>query len=193
MVVQKPIKIGEGSAIRPLDPHSHTQHYSNHQLRTPQKTQKPRKPKIKDTCVPQHSGPSDNVGDEVVHKELDAATTASSLEAEQDSGGGPRYHETHGDIYAQNEVLDLGKTKTFQHNEIASLKKMVKKVEKKDRPRNHKLKRLYKVGLTAKVESFGDKESLGEEHQTMGRIMLLMQMKDITLVSVQDDCQQRAV
>ncbi|GJU54553.1 hypothetical protein Tco_1228267, partial [Tanacetum coccineum] len=58
----------------------------------PQKAQKPRKPKIKDTQVPQPSDPSENVADEDVHKELGdslvrAATTASSLEAEQDSDG----------------------------------------------------------------------------------------------------------
>ncbi|GKD12939.1 hypothetical protein Tco_1197346, partial [Tanacetum coccineum] len=53
--------------------------------------EKPRKPKRKDTHVPQPSDPIENVVDEVVHKELGdslvrAATTASSLEAEQDSG-----------------------------------------------------------------------------------------------------------
>ncbi|GKF07591.1 hypothetical protein Tco_0041815, partial [Tanacetum coccineum] len=52
--------------------------------------QKPRKPR-KDTHVPQSSDPIENVADEAVHKELcdslvRAATTASSLEAEQDSG-----------------------------------------------------------------------------------------------------------
>ncbi|GJV20568.1 putative ribonuclease H-like domain-containing protein [Tanacetum coccineum] len=51
----------------------------------------PRKPKRKDTQVPQSSDPMENVVDEVVHKELGdslvrAATTASSLEAEHDSG-----------------------------------------------------------------------------------------------------------
>ncbi|GJY98616.1 putative ribonuclease H-like domain-containing protein [Tanacetum coccineum] len=51
----------------------------------------PRKPKRKDTQISQFSDPSDNVADEAVHKELGdslvrAATTASSLEAEQDSG-----------------------------------------------------------------------------------------------------------
>ncbi|GJZ02892.1 hypothetical protein Tco_0520853 [Tanacetum coccineum] len=44
-----------------------------------------------DTKIPQSSGPPVKVGDEAVHKELGdrmerAATTASSLEAEQDSG-----------------------------------------------------------------------------------------------------------
>ncbi|GKA35368.1 hypothetical protein Tco_0721859, partial [Tanacetum coccineum] len=82
-----------------------------------------------------------------VHKELGdnlvrAASIASSLEAEQDNGninktqsketpnessslrttlgGGPR-------------VLDLEKTKTTQHNGIGSLKRRVKKLEKKNR------------------------------------------------------------
>ncbi|GJZ41205.1 hypothetical protein Tco_0588091, partial [Tanacetum coccineum] len=47
--------------------------------------------KRKDTEVPQPSGPTTNVADEAVNKEMDdslvrVATTASSLEAEQDSG-----------------------------------------------------------------------------------------------------------
>nr|GEV26457.1 hypothetical protein [Tanacetum cinerariifolium] len=73
------------------------------------------KPTRKDTQVPQPSGPTKSVADEDVYKELGgslvrAATNAFSLEAEQDSGGGPR-------------VLELEKTKTTQHNEIASLKR----------------------------------------------------------------------
>ncbi|GKF25570.1 hypothetical protein Tco_0081464, partial [Tanacetum coccineum] len=44
-----------------------------------------------DTKIPQFGGPLEKVGDEAVHKELGdkmerAATTASSLEAEQNSG-----------------------------------------------------------------------------------------------------------
>ncbi|GKG02920.1 hypothetical protein Tco_0310556, partial [Tanacetum coccineum] len=37
-----------------------------------------------------------------------------------------------GDTITQTRVLDLEKTKTTQHNEIASLKRRVKKLEKKD-------------------------------------------------------------
>ncbi|GKF24350.1 hypothetical protein Tco_0076672, partial [Tanacetum coccineum] len=37
----------------------------------------------------------------------------------------------------QNRVLDLEKTKTAQQNEIASLKRRVKKHEKKNRSRTH--------------------------------------------------------
>ncbi|GKA74049.1 hypothetical protein Tco_0780351 [Tanacetum coccineum] len=199
------------------------------------------KPKRKDTQVPQPSDPSENVKDEVVHKELGDslvrdATTASTLEAEQDSGnitktrskatpnesnslgttsgGGPRCQETMGDTIAQtrfenvsklsndsllargntlrsdedslklnelmelcttlqNRVLDLEKTKTYQQNEIASLKRRVKKLEKKDRSRTHKLKRLYKVGLIAKVESSGDEEDLDDADNEMFNVNVL--------------------
>nr|GEZ83172.1 hypothetical protein [Tanacetum cinerariifolium] len=40
---------------------------------------------------------------------------------------------------------------------------MVKKFEKRNRSRTHKLKSSYKVGLTARVESSDDKEILGED------------------------------
>ncbi|GJZ36631.1 hypothetical protein Tco_0582822 [Tanacetum coccineum] len=205
MVVQNQSELGEGSAM-PTDPH-HTPTIIESSTQ-PQKTQKPRKPKRKDTQVPQPSGPTNIVADEAVHKELGdslvrAATTASSLEAEQDSGGGPRCQETMGDTIAQTRfenvsklsndlllargntlqsgedslkltelmelctnlqtrVLDLEKTKTTQANEIDSLKRRVKKLEKKISSRTHKLKRLYKVGLSARVESSGDEDSLDD-------------------------------
>ncbi|GJT99847.1 hypothetical protein Tco_1110186 [Tanacetum coccineum] len=87
----------------------------------------------------------------------------------------------------QTRVLDLEKTKTTQANEIASLKRRVKKIEKKNRSRTRKLKRLYKVGLTARVESSGDEECLGKDASTQGRINAIDADDDITLVSVQDD------
>ncbi|GKE17296.1 hypothetical protein Tco_1424873 [Tanacetum coccineum] len=87
MVVQNQVELGEGSAIL-TDPH-HTPIIIESSTQ-PQKTQKPRKPKRKDTQVPYPSGPIDIVVDKAVHKELGdklvrAATTASSLEVEQDS------------------------------------------------------------------------------------------------------------
>ncbi|GKC59644.1 hypothetical protein Tco_1087242 [Tanacetum coccineum] len=161
---------------------------------------KPRKPKRKDTQVPHPSDLSENVADEAVHKELGdslvrAATTASSLEAGQDSGnitktrskatpnesssqgtnsgGGLGCQETMGDTTArtrfesvskhsndsllaigntlqsdedrlklnesmelcitfQQRILDLEKTKTTQQNKINSLKRRVKKLERKE-------------------------------------------------------------
>ncbi|GKA68369.1 hypothetical protein Tco_0768286, partial [Tanacetum coccineum] len=83
-------------------------------------------------------------------------------------------------------VLDLEKTKTFQVNEIASLKRKVKKLENKDRSRTHKLKMLYKVALTAMVES--SEESLGEDASKQGRkINDIDDDEDITLVSHDDE------
>ncbi|GJX59255.1 hypothetical protein Tco_0290645 [Tanacetum coccineum] len=187
MVVQNQSQMGKGLA-NPTDPH-HTPTFIQPSTQ-PQKTQKPRKPKRKDTQVPQPSDPTESVANEVVHKELvdslvRASTTASSLEAEQDvgninktrsketpnessslettSGGGPRCQETMEDTNAQNRVLDLEKTKTTQHNEIASLKRRVKKLEKKNRSRTHKLKRLHKVDEEITLVSVHDDMEVDEE------------------------------
>ncbi|GJZ81072.1 hypothetical protein Tco_0646066 [Tanacetum coccineum] len=223
--------VGEEGSANPTDSH-HTPTFIQPSSQ-PQKTQKPRKPKRKDTQVPQPSDPTKSVADEAVHKELGdslvrTATTASSLEAEQDSDGGPGCQETMGDTTArtrfesvskhsndsllargntlqsdedrlkldelmelcttlQQRVLDLEKTKTTQQNEIDTLKRRVKKLEKKRSSRTHKLKRLYKVGLTVRVESSDDEESLGEDASKQGRINVIDADDDITLVSFHDE------
>ncbi|GJT84648.1 hypothetical protein Tco_1066365 [Tanacetum coccineum] len=155
--------MGEGSAM-PNDP-QHTPTFIQ-PYPPPQKTQKPRKPKRKDTQVPQPSGPTDIVADKAVHEELG-------------DSGGPRCQETIGDTIAQTrfenvsklcndsllargntlrsdedslklnelmelctnlqqKVLNLEKTKTTQQNEIA-------------------------IGISRRVESSGDEEDLGED------------------------------
>ncbi|GJX97121.1 hypothetical protein Tco_0352919 [Tanacetum coccineum] len=225
MVVQNQSELGEGSANL-TDPH-HTPTIIQSSTQ-PQKTQKPRKPKRKDTQVPQPSDPSKNVTDEVVHKELGdilvrAATIASSLEAEQDSGNitktrskaipnesislgttsgcDSRCQETMGGTISQtrfenvskhsNDLL-LAKGNTLHSDEdrlkldeLMALR--VKKLKKKNRSRTYRLKRLYKVGLIARVESSRDEESLGEDASKQERINAIDADEDITLVSVQDD------
>nr|GEV57253.1 retrovirus-related Pol polyprotein from transposon TNT 1-94 [Tanacetum cinerariifolium] len=84
-------------------------------------------------------------------------------------------------------------TKTSQSNEIASLKRRVKKLEKKNKSRTCKMKRLYKDSLSARVESSRDKESLGEDASKQGRIEAIEADEDITLVNVQDDAEMFAV
>ncbi|GKG30670.1 hypothetical protein Tco_0423158, partial [Tanacetum coccineum] len=81
----------------------------------------------------------------------------------------------------QNRVLNLEKTKTTQRIEIASLKRRVKKLEKKNRSRTHRLKRLYKVGLTARVESSDNEKSLGEDVSKQGRIDAIDADEEITI------------
>ncbi|GJY45288.1 hypothetical protein Tco_0434351, partial [Tanacetum coccineum] len=62
----------------------------------------------------------------------------------------------------QQRVLDLENTKTAQAQEITSLKLRVKKLEKKRGSRTHNLKRLYKVGRSARLVS-SDEASLGDQ------------------------------
>ncbi|GJW98353.1 hypothetical protein Tco_0180161 [Tanacetum coccineum] len=139
-----------------------------------------------------------------ITKTRSKATPNQSSSLETTSGGGPRCQETMGDtiartrfesvsnileIHARKRVLDLEKGQTTSlNNEIVSLKRRVKKLEKKNRSRTHKLKKLYKVGLTARVESSGDEESLGKDASKQGRrINAIDADEEITIVSGQDD------
>ncbi|GJT22721.1 putative ribonuclease H-like domain-containing protein [Tanacetum coccineum] len=135
MMVQAQQEQGEGSAM-PTDP-QHTPTIIQPSTSQPQLKQRSRRPKRKDTKVPQPSGPTDNVADEAVNEEMDdslvrAATTASSLEAEQDSGNidkarskatlnelsslgtssgsGPRCQDTMGDLIARTRFENVSKT-----------------------------------------------------------------------------------
>ncbi|GJZ65254.1 putative ribonuclease H-like domain-containing protein [Tanacetum coccineum] len=196
--------------------------------------------------------------DESVNEEMDdslvrAATTASSLEAEQDSGninktqskatpnepsslgtssgGGPRCQETIGDTSAQTRlervsktsndlllvgvntprsdedslklqelmefytklqqrVLDLENTTTAQAQEITSLKLRVKKLEKKGGSRTHKLKRLYKVGLSRRVES-SDEASLGDQEDASKQERKIDEIDKDVEITLVDETQGR--
>nr|GEV42706.1 putative reverse transcriptase domain-containing protein [Tanacetum cinerariifolium] len=219
MLVQNPM--GEGSAI-PMDP-QHTPTILQPSSSQPQKTQKPRKPNRKETQVPQLSVPTESVAYEAIYKESDdslvrAATTASSLEAEQDNVNinktqsklTPKESSSQGTCSGnilqsdedrmklnelmelctnlQSKVLDLEKTKTTQALEITSLKRSIKKLEKKQKSRTHKLYTLYMVGLTARVDSSKDEQSLGEDASKQRRkINDIDADEDITLVNDQDD------
>ncbi|GJW61508.1 hypothetical protein Tco_0110843 [Tanacetum coccineum] len=166
MVVPDQAKIGEGSA-NPTDPH-HTPTFIKPSISQPQKKQKPRKPKGKDTQIPQSSGSTEHVADEVVYKELDdslvrAATTASSLEAEQDNGNISKTHSK----ATPNESSSLGTTSVGG-------------------PKRQETMGILLLKL-ARVESSGDEESLGEDASKQGRINAIDADEDITLVNDQDD------
>ncbi|GKA86755.1 putative ribonuclease H-like domain-containing protein [Tanacetum coccineum] len=158
-----------------------------------------------------------NVADKAVYEELDdslemAATTATSLNAddrgninktqskatpnepsspETSLSGGPRHQETIGDTITQTRSENVSKLSNdpllVRGNEISSLKRRVKKLERRNRSKTHKLKRLYKVSLSRRVESSKD-EGLGEEDASkQGRIVDIDADKDIYLVNVQID------
>ncbi|GJZ18303.1 uncharacterized mitochondrial protein-like protein [Tanacetum coccineum] len=61
-----------------------------------------------------------------------------------------------------DRVLDLETTKIAQAKEIASLKKRVKKLERKRKSKSPGMKRLFKIGRSAQVVSFKD-EGLGDQ------------------------------
>nr|GEY41286.1 hypothetical protein [Tanacetum cinerariifolium] len=173
--------------------------------------------------------------DEAVNEKMDdslvrATTTASSLEAKQDSGNiakiqtketsnkpssqgtsscdGPRHQETMRDTFAQTRYKRLSKmssdsllaevntprkdelkrTKTAQQTKIDGLERRVKKLKKKCKSRIHKLKRLYKVGLTTRVISSFDDEAFNKEDTfKQERIDDIDVDEDIALVSTRDD------
>nr|GFA04316.1 hypothetical protein [Tanacetum cinerariifolium] len=80
---------------------------------------------------------------------------------------------------------ELKMTKTSQQTKIDSLERRVKKLEKKHMSRTHKLKRLYKVGLTAKVISSSDDEALDKEDiSKQGRIDVIDTNEDIALMLI---------
>nr|GEY21795.1 retrovirus-related Pol polyprotein from transposon TNT 1-94 [Tanacetum cinerariifolium] len=62
-----------------------------------------------------------------------------------------------------DKVFSLEQIKTNQAAEIEKLKKRVKKLEGMNKKRTHGLKRLYKVRLNARVESYEDEEGLGDQ------------------------------
>ncbi|GKA96909.1 hypothetical protein Tco_0824803, partial [Tanacetum coccineum] len=113
------------------------------------------------------SGPTTLVADETVHEERGdsmerAATTAASLDAEQDSVNTLGSREDRlkimefMEIYTKLSVrvLALENIKTAQDLEIINLKKRVKKLEKKKKARIPQLKRRL---LKVRIESSADK------------------------------------
>nr|GEW90806.1 ribonuclease H-like domain-containing protein [Tanacetum cinerariifolium] len=164
------------------------------------KKSKSRRTKKKDTKVPQLSVPT-SVADKAVNKEMDnslemAATTSTSLDVEHDRGVNTsrsgedslKLTELMELCYKlQERVLDLETKKTTQAMEIEILKRRVKKLERRKRSRTYRLKRLYKVRLSARVESSED-EGLGEaDASKQGRIADIDANKDIYLVNVHTD------
>ncbi|GKD62422.1 hypothetical protein Tco_1299931, partial [Tanacetum coccineum] len=220
MLIQPQADVGEGSG-QPIEPQHTPTTASPSNIKPipviasssqPQKTHKRRKAKRKATEISQSSGPTTLVADETIHEERGdtmewAATTAASLDVEQDSGSGPKSQGTIlEDRPAQtrferlskqsndpplsrvntprsgedilkimelmeictkfvDRVLALKNVKTAQDLEINSLKKRVKKLEKKKKARTLQLKRrLFKVRIESSAKkSLGDQEDASKQ------------------------------
>ncbi|GJT73939.1 hypothetical protein Tco_1033225 [Tanacetum coccineum] len=125
MMVQAQQEHGEGSEV-PTDPH-HTPIITQPSSSQPQRKQKSRRPKEKDT-----------------QELMDFCTKL------------------------QQRVLDLENTKTAQSHEITSLKKRVKKLEKKGGSRTHKLKRLYRGRKIDDIDKDAEISLVDETHGRYG-------------------------
>ncbi|GJY48608.1 putative ribonuclease H-like domain-containing protein [Tanacetum coccineum] len=206
MMVQAQEEMGEGST-NPTDPH-HTPTIIQTSTSQPQKKQKPRKPKRKDTKVPQPSGPIDNVMRlsmrrwMTVWKELPLLLLAwmQSRIVVTSIRPNPRQHLMNQVPWELVQVVVPGAKKQWgillpklglrmylKLPMIHCSQERVKRLEKKGGSRTHGLKRVYKVGLSRRVES-SDEEGLGEEDASkQGRNDDIDANEDIYLVNVHSD------
>ncbi|GJZ65099.1 hypothetical protein Tco_0621795 [Tanacetum coccineum] len=77
-------------------------------------------------------------------------------------------------------------------DEITNLKLRVKKLEKKTGLRTHKFKRLYKVGVTRRVE-YSDDESLGAQEDAFNQGRSIEDIDKDAKVSLADETQRRVL
>ncbi|GKB27038.1 putative ribonuclease H-like domain-containing protein [Tanacetum coccineum] len=89
-----------------------------------------------------------------------------------------------------NDLLLSEKTKTSQAAEIIELKESVKKLEKKGGSRTHKLRRLYKVGRSARVVSSED-EDLGDQEDASKHGRKINEINQDAEVTLVDETQRR--
>ncbi|GJV63992.1 hypothetical protein Tco_1474820 [Tanacetum coccineum] len=87
-------------------------------------------------------------------------------------------------------ILDLENTKTSQAAEITKLKKRVKKLERRNKSRTSGLKRLRKVGRTARIESSED-EGLGDQEDASKQGMKITDLDADAEVTLVDEAQGR--
>nr|GEX82737.1 hypothetical protein [Tanacetum cinerariifolium] len=145
----------------------------------PQKKQKPRKSKNKDT---QETQPSDPTYEALNEKNVPAQSNdppfsrVNTLGSREDRLKLKELMEICTKL--QQKVFDLENTMTVQAQKISSLKKRVKRLEKKRRLRNHRLKRLYKVGLSARVESSAEEQSLDDEEVVVEKAIAVKEVDD---------------
>ncbi|GJU85864.1 hypothetical protein Tco_1293410, partial [Tanacetum coccineum] len=113
-----------------------------------------------------------------INKTQSKATPNEPSSLGTSSGGGPRRQDTTGDIITQTRVQNVSKTSndsllarvnTPRSDEdrlkLNDLMEFFNKLEKKGGSRTHKLKRLYKVGRSARVIS-SDEASLGDQEDS---------------------------
>ncbi|GKD77084.1 hypothetical protein Tco_1339705 [Tanacetum coccineum] len=120
----------------------------------------------KDTEIPQSSGPTEPIADEAANVPTQSNDLPLSRVNTLGSGDDSLTLKELIDLCTKlsDRVLDLETTKTAQANEIASLKKRVKKLERKRKSKTPEMKRVFKIGRSAQVVSSEDEDVFnGEE------------------------------
>ncbi|GKB62396.1 hypothetical protein Tco_0918582 [Tanacetum coccineum] len=158
MIVQAQEQEGEGS-VMPTVP-QHTPTINQPSSSQPQKKQKPRKSKKQNTEVSQPSDSTEPIADEAPNDENVTTHSNDPLLSGEDRLKLNELMELCTNL--SQRVLDLENTKTSQAAEITKLKERVKKLERRNKSRTPRLKRLRKVGRTARIESSED-EGLGDQ------------------------------
>ncbi|GKA54211.1 hypothetical protein Tco_0753160 [Tanacetum coccineum] len=180
MMVQAPEELGEGSKI-PTDP-QHTPTIIQPSTSQPQKKQ-PRRKQRKDTKVPQPNGSTEPITDETTNDEHVPTHSNDPLFSGKDRLKLNELMKLCTNL--SQRVLDLENTKTSQAAEITKLMERVKKLERRNKSRTPRLKRLRKVGRSTQVV-FSEDEGLGaqEDASKQGRkIADLDANAEVTLVN----------
>ncbi|GJS49119.1 retrovirus-related pol polyprotein from transposon TNT 1-94 [Tanacetum coccineum] len=182
-------KVSHRHAVKRIfsDPY-HTLIITQPSTSQPQKKQKPRKPKRKDTKIPQSSGPIEPIADEATNEKNVPIHSNDPLLNGDDSLKLNDLMEICTKL--QQRVLDLENTKTAQAQEISILKLRVKRLEKKGGLRTHKLKRLFNVGRSAQVASSED-EGLGDQEDASKQGRKIDDIDQDAKVTLVDETQGR--
>ncbi|GJU40526.1 hypothetical protein Tco_1193483 [Tanacetum coccineum] len=184
MMVQAQEEMGEGLA-NPTDPH-HTPTIIQPLTSQPQKKQKPRKPKRKDTeemddSLERAATTADAEQDRGnINKTQSKATLNKPSSIGTSSGSGPRRQDTIGDTIAQTRSKNVSK---LSNDPLLAR-------EKKAGSRTHKLKRLYKVGRSARIVS-SDEASLGDQEDASKQGRKIDDIDNDTKITLVDETQGR--
>ncbi|GJY94171.1 hypothetical protein Tco_0510532 [Tanacetum coccineum] len=128
----------------------------------------PRKTQRKDTKVPQPSGSTKPITDEAANEE-------------------------HVPVHSNDpllNVIDLENTNTSQAAEITKLKERIKKLERRNKSRTPWLKRLRKVGRTARIKTSEDK-GLGAQEDASKQGKKIADLDADAEVTLVDEAQER--
>ncbi|GJU75471.1 retrotransposon protein, putative, unclassified [Tanacetum coccineum] len=149
---------GEGS-IMPTVP-QHTPTINQPSSSQPQRKQKLKKSKKQNSKVPQPSDSIEAIADEAPNDENVTIHYNDSLLSGEDKLKLNELMEFCTNL--SQRVLDLENTKTSQAAEIIELNERVKKLERRNKSKTSRLKRLRKVGRSTRIESSKD-EDLGDQ------------------------------